>query len=129
MNDFTAYASGVSAKLNIAERQVQTVLQLLGEGATIPFLARYRKDQTGNLDEVQIEAIQDEAKRQQEFAERKAFIREAFPDEARVEVDDFQGLLVDYGKRRGVKVMLRGLRGLCGPGGRSGTRPTQPTIV
>jgi pantetheine-phosphate adenylyltransferase len=43
-------------------------------------------------------------------AERKAFIRDAFPDESRVEVDDFQGLLVDYGKRRGIKVMLRGLR-------------------
>jgi uncharacterized protein len=81
MNDFTAYASGVSAKLNIAERQVQTVLQLLGEGATIPFLARYRKDQTGNLDEVQIEAIQDEAKRQQEFAERKAFIMQTIAEQ------------------------------------------------
>ncbi|MCA2981997.1 MAG: pantetheine-phosphate adenylyltransferase [Myxococcaceae bacterium] len=43
-------------------------------------------------------------------AERKAFIRDAFPNDPRVEVDDFQGLLVDYGKRRGVKVMLRGLR-------------------
>jgi pantetheine-phosphate adenylyltransferase len=43
-------------------------------------------------------------------AERKAFIREAFPDEKRVEVDDFQGLLVDYGKKRQVRVMLRGLR-------------------
>lgn len=42
--------------------------------------------------------------------ERKTFIRDAFPDQARVEVDDFQGLLVDYGKKRGVKVMLRGLR-------------------
>jgi pantetheine-phosphate adenylyltransferase len=42
--------------------------------------------------------------------ERKTFIRDAFPEERRVEVDDFQGLLVDYGRRRGVKVMLRGLR-------------------
>ena len=43
-------------------------------------------------------------------AERRALIREAVGDDARVEVDDFQGLLVDYAKRRGVKVMLRGLR-------------------
>ncbi len=43
-------------------------------------------------------------------AERTQFIRDAFPDAARVEVDDFQGLLVDYAKKRNVKVMLRGLR-------------------
>lgn len=43
-------------------------------------------------------------------AERTQFIRDAFPDQQRVEVDDFQGLLVDYARRRSVKVMLRGLR-------------------
>ncbi len=43
-------------------------------------------------------------------AERTQFIRDAFPDAQRVEVDDFQGLLVDYAKKRNVKVMLRGLR-------------------
>jgi len=70
----SAYAAGVAAHLNIREQQVETVLQLLEEGATIPFIARYRKDKTGALDEVQIQNIQDEARRQQEYSERKTFI-------------------------------------------------------
>jgi uncharacterized protein len=68
------YSSIVSQKLSIAEKQVTAVLELLAEGATIPFIARYRKDKTGALDEVQIQQIQEEAKFQQEFADRKAFI-------------------------------------------------------
>jgi pantetheine-phosphate adenylyltransferase len=42
--------------------------------------------------------------------ERRKLIKDAVGDEAHVEVDDFQGLLVDYAKKRGVRVMLRGLR-------------------
>ena len=52
----------IASKLTIKSSQVATVLQLLAEGATIPFIARYRKDATGSLDEVQIQQIQDEAK-------------------------------------------------------------------
>ncbi|TAD85316.1 MAG: RNA-binding transcriptional accessory protein [Bacteroidetes bacterium] len=84
MNDVLSYASSVSTQLQISVRPVQVVLQLLAEGATIPFLARYRKDQTGNLDEVQIEKIQDEAKRQLEFAERKAFIVKAITEQGKM---------------------------------------------
>ena len=69
-----SYSSIVSQKLSITEKQVTAVLELLAEGATIPFIARYRKDKTGALDEVQIQQIQEEAKFQQEFADRKAFI-------------------------------------------------------
>ncbi len=43
-------------------------------------------------------------------AERRAFILEAVKNDPRVEVDDFQGLMVDYAKRRHTKVVLRGLR-------------------
>ena len=42
--------------------------------------------------------------------ERRAMIRESFPDEARVEIDDFEGLLIDYARSRGCRVILRGLR-------------------
>ena len=73
----TEYVNGVSAKLNLRKQDVTAVLELLAEGATIPFIARYRKDKTGALDEVQIQAIQDEANFQKEFAERKAFIEKA----------------------------------------------------
>ncbi len=47
----------VSTTLKISEKQVRTVLELLGEGATVPFIARYRQAQTNGLDEEQIEAI------------------------------------------------------------------------
>ena len=71
MSDF---APLIASKINISSRQVASVLQLFEEGATIPFIARYRKDMTGGLDEVQILQIQDEAKFLKEFTERKAFI-------------------------------------------------------
>jgi uncharacterized protein len=79
-----AYASQVSAKLSIAEKQVTAVLELLSEGATIPFIARYRKDRTGALDEVQIQQIQEEAKFQQEFSDRKAFIEKTISEQGKM---------------------------------------------
>ncbi|HSR37542.1 MAG TPA: Tex family protein [Phnomibacter sp.] len=78
------YTGPVSAKLNLRVAQVEAVLRLLQEGATIPFIARYRKDQTGNLDEVQIAAIQDEAKFQKEFSERKAFIIKTIEEQGKM---------------------------------------------
>ena len=61
----------ISQRLQISERQVQAVIGLLGEGATIPFIARYRKERTGSLDEVQIAAIRQEYERLQELEQRK----------------------------------------------------------
>lgn len=48
----------ISSQLSLPERKVETVLGLLDEGTTVPFLARYRKEQTGGLDEEQLRAIQ-----------------------------------------------------------------------
>lgn len=79
-----AFAGGVSAKLNISLQQVTAVLELLNEGATIPFIARYRKDKTGALDEVQVQNIQDEAKFQQEFSDRKAFIEKTITEQGKM---------------------------------------------
>lgn len=75
------YAGSVAAKLNLRKQDVDAVLALLNEGATIPFIARYRKDKTGALDEVQIQNIQDEAKFQKEFSERKAFIEKTITEQ------------------------------------------------
>ena len=47
----------ISAALGISEKQIGHTLDLLEDGATIPFISRYRKEATGGLDEVQIEAI------------------------------------------------------------------------
>jgi uncharacterized protein len=79
-----SYSSSVSEKLSIPQKQVVVVLELLAEGATIPFIARYRKDRTGALDEVQIQQIQEEAKRQQEFSERKTFIEKTITEQAKM---------------------------------------------
>ncbi len=78
------FASGVSSKLNIRLQQVEAVLNLLAENATIPFIARYRKDKTGGLDEVQIEQIQQEAKAIKEFTERKIFIEKTITDQGKM---------------------------------------------
>ncbi len=64
------YSNPIALKLNLGTAQVEAVLNLFEEGATIPFIARYRKDRTGNLDEVQIQHIQDETKSLKEFSER-----------------------------------------------------------
>lgn len=78
------FAHPIAQKLNIKIQQVETVLQLLDGGATIPFIARYRKDMTGALDEVQIQQIQDEAKAMQEFAERKIFIEKTIAEQGKL---------------------------------------------
>ena len=78
------YSASVSTKLSIPEKQVIAVLELLSEGATIPFIARYRKDKTGALDEVQIQNIQEEAKFQQEFADRKSFIEKTINEQGKM---------------------------------------------
>ena len=64
----------ISGAVGIAERQVVATVALLDEGATIPFIARYRKEKTGSLDEVQIAAIQAQYGKLQELAKRKETI-------------------------------------------------------
>ena len=51
--------SELARDLNITVNQIKTVLNLFNEGATIPFIARYRKEATGALDENQIKSIND----------------------------------------------------------------------
>lgn len=57
--------------LNIKENQIRAVLKLLSEGATIPFIARYRKEATGNLNEDEIRNIEEEYKYQENLLKRK----------------------------------------------------------
>lgn len=74
----------IAAKLGLRVSQVDTVLGLLQEGSTIPFIARYRKDSTGNLDEVQIQQIQDEEKLLIAFTERKNFIEKTISEQGKM---------------------------------------------
>ena len=68
------FAHLISATLSLNERNVAAVVALLDEGATIPFIARYRKEKTGSMDEVQIAAIQTQYLKLQELAKRKETI-------------------------------------------------------
>lgn len=58
----------------IGERSIQAVLELSAEGATVPFMARYRKEKTGNLDEVEIRGILDSFATWTEVVKRKSFV-------------------------------------------------------
>ncbi len=64
----------ISAALNLPEKQISNTLRLLTEGATIPFISRYRKEITGGLDEVQIEAIKTQYDKLSDLAKRKETI-------------------------------------------------------
>ncbi len=79
-----SFAPLIASKLGIRSGQVETVLNLLQEGSTIPFIARYRKDSTGNLDEVQVQQIQDEQKQILAFTERKVFIEKTITEQGKM---------------------------------------------
>ena len=64
----------LSQSIQISTQQVDAALQLLEQGATIPFIARYRKEATGSLDEIQVSAIRDQHGKIVEFEKRKTAI-------------------------------------------------------
>ncbi|MDX9848575.1 MAG: Tex family protein [Tenuifilaceae bacterium] len=70
-NQENKHVSIISGELGIASRQVSNTVKLLNEGATIPFISRYRKEQTGSLDEVQVAAIRDRLTKLEELYKRK----------------------------------------------------------
>jgi uncharacterized protein len=61
----------IAVTLNIAIKQVSATLNLLDDGATVPFISRYRKEATGSLDEVQVTAVRDLAQQLRELDKRK----------------------------------------------------------
>jgi len=68
------HAQQIAQALQITHQQVATVTALLDDGATIPFIARYRKEATGSLDEVQLTAIRDQRADLDELDKRRASI-------------------------------------------------------
>ena len=68
------FVQTISKALQLEAKGVEGVVSLIEEGCTIPFIARYRKEATGSLDEVQIAAIRDEYTNQQEIAKRREAI-------------------------------------------------------
>jgi uncharacterized protein len=71
----------ISQRLGILEVQVVNTVNLLDEGATVPFISRYRKERTGSLDEVKIESIRDEKERLEDLIRRKATILKSIQEQ------------------------------------------------
>ena len=78
------YFGLISNKLGLGAKQVAATIALLNENATIPFIARYRKEKTGSLDEVQIAAIADEYHRYLEIEDRKATILKTIDEQGKL---------------------------------------------
>ncbi len=78
------FPSLISQSLQLPEGQVARTISLLEEGATIPFISRYRKERTGGLDEVQIAAIKQQMDRLGEFARRKETVLSAIEEQGKL---------------------------------------------
>ncbi|MEQ9548194.1 MAG: Tex family protein [Coleofasciculus sp. G3-WIS-01] len=76
--------SVLAQELSLSAKQVENTLSLLAEGATIPFISRYRKERTGSLDEVQIRAIAERYAYLSELEARKATILEAIASQGKL---------------------------------------------
>lgn len=74
----------IAGALHISGRQIKAVLALAETGATIPFMSRYRKEQTGGLDEVAIQNIIDEHSRLQELEKRRIFILQQIEEQGKL---------------------------------------------
>ena len=80
----TDFSKLISSHIGVAATQVAATIALLNENATIPFIARYRKERTGSLDEVQISTIADEYHRFLEIDDRKATILNTIEEQGKL---------------------------------------------
>ncbi|MCI0920779.1 Tex family protein [Sphingobacterium rhinopitheci] len=74
----------IANELSITQKQVSTTLGLLDEGATVPFISRYRKELTGSLDEVQITSIRDRAQQLRDLDKRKDAVLKSINDQGKL---------------------------------------------
>jgi uncharacterized protein len=75
----------VAAELSLAPAQVQRTLALFDEGATLPFIARYRKEVTGGLDEVQLRDVRERAEYLKELEDRRAAILKSVEEQGKLD--------------------------------------------
>ena len=83
----------IAAEIGVGPNQVNAVSKLLAEGSTVPFIARYRKEAHGNLDEVQIGKIQDRVKYYTELEERKDAILKSIDEQGKL-TDELRAQIV-----------------------------------
>lgn len=114
----------LSQSLKISQKQIEKVLELTAESNTIPFIARYRKEMTGNLDEVEIKAILDLDKSLTNLRERKATVLAKIEEqgkltdklraaiEAAEKLADVEELYLPYKEKRRTKATIAREAGL-----------------
>ncbi|MGX7042786.1 Tex family protein [Leuconostoc holzapfelii] len=120
----TDLAAHVAADLGLHQKQTQATLTLLNDGATVPFIARYRKEMTSDLDEVQIRAIQTTAKKVQDLTDRKHAVLKAIADQqkltpalqtainAAITLQAVEDLYLPFKQKRRTKAMIARENGL-----------------
>lgn len=77
----------IACQLQLAVQQVDNVLQLLDEGCTIPFIARYRKERTGSMDEVRIQQVGELHVKLKEIAKRKETVVKTIAEQGKMTAD------------------------------------------
>ena len=87
------YATIIANRLTLSHRQVEKTIELLEQGATVPFIARYRKEVTGALDEVQIAAIRDLLIKLKELDKRREAILASIEEQGKLTPELRQQLL------------------------------------
>ena len=99
-----SHISKVSFELSLKEWQIKATAELLDQGATVPFIARYRKEATGSLDEVAIASIRDRLAQLRDLDRRREAILKSLEERglltgdlnAKIEVAETLGVLEDH---------------------------------
>ncbi|WP_374463051.1 Tex family protein [Chryseobacterium sp.] len=114
----------IQKQLNISEKSINNTLQLLAEDCTIPFISRYRKDKTGNLDETQIEQISKISRQFEEIVKRKESILKSIEEqnsltpelqqriEESFDIQELEDLYLPFKKRKKTKADAAKEKGL-----------------
>jgi uncharacterized protein len=78
------FSNLIAVKLKLGEKEVSNLIDLLDQGATIPFISRYRKEMTGSMDEVQVGDVKDELNRLKELEKRRESILKSIEEQEKL---------------------------------------------
>lgn len=96
----TSIAATIAKEINVGDNQVEQALKLLAEGNTVPFIARYRKEVTGGLDDAQLRHIEERNTYLVELAERKTAVLESIEEQGKLTDELKQAILAADTKAR-----------------------------
>ena len=96
----TSIAATIANEINVRDNQVEQALKLLAEGNTVPFIARYRKEATGGLDDAQLRHIEERNTYLLELAERKQAVLESIEEQGKLTDELKQAILAADTKAR-----------------------------